>query len=116
MPRPWPKPWPTRSTVGPGKAPAGGAVATPRPRAASPDETGAIDTTGLLSLIAPVDPAKVASPKAKMPPSDATSQYPLPDGVEDIPTTGLLSFMLPVEPKNFASPKEKIPPSDATNQ
>jgi hypothetical protein len=39
----------------------------------------------------PVDPKKVASPKLKMPPSDATSQYPSPDGVAAIPTIGALS-------------------------
>ena len=33
-----------------------------------------------------------------MPPSEATSQYPLPSGVEAMPTTGLLSAMLPVDP------------------
>src|SRR3979411_1506037 len=35
-------------------------------------------TMGLFSLIEPVDPKNLALPKLKMPPSDATSQYPLP--------------------------------------
>ena len=71
---------------------------------------------GLFNLMAPVDPKKAASPKAKIPPSDATSQYPLPDAVEAMPTIGLFSLMAPVDPKKPASPNEKIPPSDATIQ
>ena len=46
----------------------------------------------------PVDPKKEASPKLKMPPSEATSQYPCPDGVAASPTMGALSavpLMLP---------------------
>src|SRR6266581_155911 len=35
-------------------------------------------TMGLLRRIDPVEPKNAASPKAKMPPSEATSQYPLP--------------------------------------
>jgi hypothetical protein len=31
-------------------------------------------TIGLLSAMAPVEPLKAASPKAKIPPSEATSQ------------------------------------------
>jgi hypothetical protein len=34
----------------------------------------AIPTMGLLSCMAPVEPRKLASPKEKMPPSEATSQ------------------------------------------
>jgi hypothetical protein len=34
----------------------------------------AIPTIGWFSLIAPVEPKNRASPKAKMPPSEATSQ------------------------------------------
>ena len=34
----------------------------------------AMPTMGLLSLMAPAEPENVASPKAKMPPSEATSQ------------------------------------------
>ena len=34
----------------------------------------AMPTMGLLRVMAPVDPKKVASPKEKIPPSEATSQ------------------------------------------
>src|SRR5207253_2916464 len=37
---------------------------------------------GLLRVMLPVEPRKGASPKAKIPPSEAMSQYPCPDGVE----------------------------------
>ena len=77
---------------------------------------GVIPVIGLLSFTAPVDPWNAASPKEKMPPSEATSQYPWPDGVAAMPTMGRLSFRSPVEPKKPASPKAKIPPSDATIQ
>ena len=63
-----------------------------------------------------MEPANPASPKAKMPPSDATSQYPPPVGVAAIPTIGLFSCIDPVEPRKGASPKAKMPPSDATSQ
>ena len=53
---------------------------------------------GWFSLMAPVDPKKPASPKVKIPPSLATSQYPLPSDVAAIPTMGLLSLIDPVEP------------------
>jgi hypothetical protein len=66
--------------------------------------------------MAPVEPRKRASPKEKIPPSEATSQYPLPDGVAAMPTMGRLRRMAPVEPKNLASPWAKIPPSVATSQ
>ena len=49
--------------------------------------------------MAPVDPWNAASPKAKIPPSDATSQYPPPSGVTAIPTMGLFSRMLPGRPE-----------------
>ena len=58
----------------------------------------------------------MASPKLKMPPSDATSQYPSPVGVAAMPTIGALSRRAPADPKNPASPKVKMPPSDATSQ
>ena len=73
-------------------------------------------TMGLLRATEPVEPKNCASPNEKMPPSEATSQYPLPSGVEAMPTIGLLRVMPPVEPKNCASPKEKMPPSEATSQ
>jgi hypothetical protein len=46
----------------------------------------------------PVDPENGASPKLKMPPSDAVSQYPLPSGVAAIPTIGLFNTIDPVDP------------------
>ena len=64
----------------------------------------------------PCEPKNPASPKLKIPPSDATNQYPRPDGVAAIPTIGRFNGIAPIEPKNPASPKLKIPPSDATNQ
>ena len=53
---------------------------------------------GALSRRAPVEPKKPASPKLKMPPSEATSQYPLPECVAASPTIGELRarpLMLP---------------------
>src|SRR6267378_7344474 len=73
-------------------------------------------TMGLLRWIDPVEPKNVALPKAKIPPSVATSQYPLPSGVPAMPTIGLFSLIDPVEPRNVALPKLKIPPSEATSQ
>ena len=46
----------------------------------------------------PVEPKKPASPNEKIPPSDATNQYPRPVGVATIATIGLFSRMPPVEP------------------
>jgi hypothetical protein len=60
----------------------------------------AIPTMGLFRWIDPVEPRKTASPKAKMPPSDATSQYPKPVGVRAIPTIGWLRRVDPVDPAN----------------
>ena len=52
-------------------------------------QAAASPTTGWLRWVAPIDPWNPASPKAKMPPSDATSQYPLPSGVDpDVPSSG----------------------------
>src|SRR5947199_2784296 len=73
-------------------------------------------TMGLLRRIDPVEPKNLALPKVKIPPSVATSQYPLPSGVDAIPTIGLLSLIDPAEPKNLALPKLKMPPSEATSQ
>jgi hypothetical protein len=66
--------------------------------------------------MAPVDPKKAASPKLKIPPSDATNQYPPPSGVAAIPTTGWAKWRDPVEPSKGAPPKLKIPPSEPTVQ
>ncbi len=76
----------------------------------------AMPTMGWFSLMAPVEPLKTASPKAKMPPSAATRKYPLPLGVVAMPTMGWFSLMAPVEPLKAASPKAKIPPSEATRK
>src|SRR2546422_10786450 len=74
-------------------------------------------TIGLLSVIDPVEPKKPAFPKAKMPPSEATSQYPPLSGVAAMPTIGLLSLIDPVEPKNAApAPKLQMPPAEAPSQ
>jgi hypothetical protein len=72
-------------------------------------------TTGL-SGAPPCEPNKPALPKAKMPPSEAVSQYPLPSGVAAIPTIGRFRGCPPSEPKKPASPKVKMPPSAATSQ
>ena len=55
-------------------------------------------TIGLFSGLPPIDPWKAASPKLKMPPSDATSQYPSPSWVAAMPTIGLFSGLPPIEP------------------
>src|SRR5437588_532795 len=46
-----------------------------------------------------------------MPPSEATSQYPFPDGVAAIPVTGRFRWMAPVEPKERAAPNAKMVPA-----
>ena len=63
-----------------------------------------------------MDPRKVASPKLKMPPSAATSQYPWPSGAAAMPTIGASSVLPPMDPRKGASPKLKMPPSAATSQ
>src|SRR5256885_11256957 len=59
---------------------------------------------GLLRCRPPRDPRKSAS-KAKMPPSEATSQYPTPSGSGTTDCTGAFSLRPPIEPRNAASPK-----------
>ncbi len=56
------------------------------------------------------------SPKLKMPPSEATSQYPFPVSVGVMATTGRCSGVAPMEPWKAAVPNEKMPPSDPTSQ
>src|SRR5262245_57701985 len=73
-------------------------------------------TMGRLSLTAPVEPKKRASPKPKTPPSEAVSQYPAPEVVGATPTIGWLSRRPPVEPRNGALPRAKTPPSAPTSQ
>ena len=55
-------------------------------------------TMGLFSGLPPMEPWNAASPKLKMPPSEATSQYPSPSRVEAMPTIGLFSGLPPMEP------------------
>ena len=57
-------------------------------------------TTGLLSFSAPVDPANGAFPNAKIPPSDATSQYPLAVGGGSHADDRLVELHRPVDPWN----------------
>ena len=52
---------------------------------------GAMPTMGLLRLMPPADPKNPADPKLKMPPSDATSQYPPSLPLCAMPTMGLFS-------------------------
>jgi hypothetical protein len=77
---------------------------------------GTIATIGEFRAMLPVEPWKRASPKVKMPPSDATSQYPRPVGVVAMSTIGRLSGRAPCEPRKGASPNAKIPPSAAASQ
>ncbi len=48
----------------------------------------AIPTIGALSGAPPMEPSNSASPKANIPPSDATILYPAPSGVPAIPSIG----------------------------
>src|SRR5438445_12910062 len=61
-------------------------------------KVAAMVTTGARRGVLPSEPANGASPKVKMPPSEATSQYPFPLGVAAICTIGWLSRIPPVEP------------------
>ena len=75
---------------------------------------GAIPMTSLIPR-PPRLPSK-GTLKVKIPPSEATSQWPCPSGVAAMPTMGAFRCKPPAEPKNAASPKVKIPPSEATSQ
>ncbi len=55
-------------------------------------------TIGWFRVSLPVDPWNRAEPKAKIPPSEATSQYPPPVGAAAMPTIGRLSGLPPMEP------------------
>src|SRR5437764_650426 len=68
-------------------------------------------TIGRFSAMLPVDPWKPASPKLKIPPSDATNQYPFPLGVAAIPTIAALSCSPASEPLSGAAPKASTPPA-----
>ena|GEM_PF-5442153 len=58
----------------------------------------AVMATTWLAPEPPRLPRKDAPPKAKMPPSAAVNQYPVPVGVAVMPTMGWLSLRLPVDP------------------
>src|SRR3954453_8867908 len=72
-------------------------------------------TIGEVRRMAPADPRKRASPKAKIPPSEETSQYPLPVGVGAISTIGVLRSKEAVDPNDVAAPNGRTssPRSDA---
>jgi hypothetical protein len=55
-------------------------------------------TIGLLSGMFPAEPKNPMVPKVKMPPLEATSQYPPASAVTAMPTIGWLRCMLPIEP------------------
>ena len=90
----------------------------PLPMIQYPDPSPAATTLTIVpdGAIPDADPWNPASPKAKIPPSAATIQYPRLLAVDVIPTTDWLSLMLPVDPSNAAFPNEKMPPSEATSQ
>ncbi len=62
-----------------------------------------------------MEPRNGAWPNEKIPPSDATSQYPLPSGAAAIPTTGW-SGADAREPWNGAPPRAKTPPPEDASQ
>ena len=68
------------------------------------------------TVFPPYEPYQGASPNAKTPPSDATSQYPPPFGTPAIPTIARFSRCPAVEPMKGAPPKLKTPPSEPTSQ
>ena len=57
-----------------------------------------------MRTMSPVDPWKTAFPKAKMPPSLPTIQYPAPLGAATDPTSDPLSLVVLMSPKAFADP------------
>ncbi len=71
---------------------------------------------GWFRWMLPVEPKKPASPKEKIPPSEATSQYPPSSWVGVMPTIGLASGTFANEPKACASPKFHTPPELLANQ
>src|SRR5436305_1940370 len=71
--------------------------------------------TGRFRRWPPIEPRKGAS-KAKIPPSEATSQYPAPSPSGTRERTGALSRFPPIDPAKRASPKEYTAPSDPSSQ
>ena len=82
---------------------------------AHPAAAGLIPTIGADRTVPPSEPRNGA-PKANTPPSDPTSQYPVPSGEAAMPTIGAARVRPPNEPRNTASPKANTPPSDPTSQ
>ena len=70
----------------------------------------AMATIGPFSGRAPAEPSKVASPKAKTPPSALAKRYPAPSGVATPEKTGELSGWGNVGSR-FALPNPIMPPS-----
>ena len=68
-------------------------------------------TTGWFRGWPPIEPENRASPKAKMPPSAATSQYPPPVAVAAMPTTGWDRSRAEASPAAGASPSAATVPS-----
>jgi hypothetical protein len=73
-------------------------------------------TIGEARRRSPSEPRNGAEPKAKTPPSSATSQYPPPLGTAAMPTTGWAGFLSAREPKKGALPKLCTPPSSEASQ
>ena len=63
-----------------------------------PAMSAAIPTTGATSGWPPIEPAKLAWPKSKTPPSAASKRYPPPLGRASMPTIGWANLMEPVLP------------------
>ena len=74
----------------------------------------AMPTIGWLRRMPPVDPRKRASPKLKMPPSVATSQYPLPDGVAAMSTTARFNTMRAADPCGAVAALAAVDPKHNT--
>ena len=71
-----------------------------RPRARGLAQNPAIPTTGLVRWDSTSEPRNGAWPKAKTPPSEATSRVvpPAPWGTGAMPTTGCTRWTAPVKP------------------
>ena len=59
--------------------------------------------TGAFMDLPPIEPSNGALPNENTPPSEATSQYPLPSGVAAIPSTGALRAFVVSPPNGTAS-------------
>src|SRR5579885_2917916 len=79
------------------------------PRVVQP--TAATETIGWAGGWSPREPRNGEEEKSKIPPAQATSQYPDPPAAGTRSSTGAFSFVAPMDPSKPASPKAKIPPS-----